>query len=215
MKKKIFAVISLLLFLSSILGISGKAAAAAPPIIYIGDSRGEGLDQALKASDKQKVIFYHETSQGYSWFSDQVAAKVTTQLYKYPATRFRIVINLGINDHLGSIGQYAKKYYQLAKNDWKGYDIYIVSITPVDEAKMAENTLYPQTNDQILASNQVLQKKINRARTACPNLHYVDIFSTMRNGKTLASGYETGYDGAHYTPATYQKIWKLLLNEVH
>lgn len=185
-----------------------KAMAADVPIIYIGDSRAEGLDMALTAKQKKRVIFYHATSQGYSWFVDNVAAKVTTQLYKYPSTRFRIVINLGINDHLGAKEHYVKKYNELAKKDWAGYDVYIVSITPVDEAKMAANTMYPQTNTQIEESNNYIKKNLSS------NLHYVDLFTPMRNGTKLSAGFETGYDGAHYTPASYRRMWKLLMKEI-
>lgn len=208
MKKRFLLAFAVFLLLPLFALRPPKAMAAAVPIIYIGDSRAEGLDMALTAKQKKRVIFYHATSQGYSWFVDNVAAKVTTQLYKYPSTRFKIIINLGINDHLGAKEHYVKKYNELAKKDWAGYDVYIVSITPVDEAKMAANTMYPQTNTQIEESNNYIKKNLSSS------LHYVDLFTLMRNGTKLSPGFETGYDGAHYTPASYRRMWKLLMKEI-
>lgn len=214
--KRRYLLLCTLLFILPVLTLAGRSSLSkaastktvATPIIYIGDSRAEGLDYALPDAQKKYVIFYHATSQGYSWFTDQVAAKVTTQLYRYPSIKFRIVINLGINDHIGNIEQYVKKYNQLAKGDWEGYDIYIVSITPVDEAKMAAQSLYPQTNDQIQASNDYMKKNLDSS------IHYIDLFSTMRNQTTLVRGFQSSADGAHYTPNSYLRYWKLLMRDV-
>lgn len=181
------------------------AFAASKPIIYIGDSRTEGMENCISKKDRGKIVFYAETSMGYEWFADDVVAKVTKQLKTYPSIDFKIVISLGINDHLGMIDEYVDKYNELAKNEWTGYEIDIISICPVDEEKMKANCLYPQTNASIEESNNYIIEHLDSE-----NLSYIDLYSKMHSGTGLMKRYDTVYDGAHYTPDAYKKIWKLI-----
>lgn len=195
----------------SVLCPARKARAATRPIIFIGDSRTEGMEYVLSSKQKKNTIFYAETSQGYDWFVNNVVSKVTTKLYTYPHADFRIVISLGINDHTGNISKYVNKYNELAKKEWAGYDIYIVSIAPVDEAKMKATCKYPQTNASIESSNSYIRKNLNGS-----NLHYINLYKKMisSTGTSLNSGFDTISDGAHYTSGSYQKIWKYLKKKV-
>lgn len=203
----LFLLFIILAFLPIINENHTTAAAASKPVIYIGDSRTEGMKGCLSKKQTEKIVFYAETSQGYDWFSDEIVEKVTKQLQTYPSIDFKIVISLGINDHLGMIDQYAAKYNELAKNEWAGYEINIVSICPVDEEKMKANCLYPQTNASIEESNRYILEHLDSE-----NLSYIDLYSKMHSGSGLKKSYDTVYDGAHYTAPAYKKMWKQLCN---
>lgn len=210
MNRKFFPILCLMLILIyPCFSCFGKieAKAASHPIIFIGDSRTEGMAASLTDKQKKNVVFYAATSQGYSWLSDEVVSKVTTKLYTYPHVDFKVVISLGINDHNGNIEKYVSLYNELAKNEWAGFDIYIVSIGPVDEAKMRSTSRYPQTNKSILSSNLYLRRNLK-----ADNLHYVNLYHRMINdaGTGVKPEFETVADGAHYTYDSNRLIWKYI-----
>lgn len=206
----IFA-ITMVYLLSALLS-STKTEAATQPIIFIGDSRTEGMAASLSDKQKKNIIFYAATSQGYSWLTDEVVAKVTTKLYTYPHVDFKVVISLGINDHNGYINKYVSLYNDLAQNEWAGFDIYIVNIGPVDEMKMQNTSKYPQDNKSILSSNTYLRKNLK-----ADNLHYINLYGRMINesGTSVKPEFDTVYDGAHYTYDSNKLIWKFIKRQIN
>lgn len=217
MIRKLFSVAVLFtaiaaVYLFSTLFSGTKAEAASQPIIFIGDSRTEGMAATLSDKQKKNIIFYAATSQGYNWLKDEVVAKVTTKLYTYPHVDFKIVISLGINDHNGNIDKYVSLYNNLAKNEWAGFDIYIVNIGPVDELKMQNTSRYPQDNKSIQSSNTYLRKNLK-----ADNLHYINLYNKMINeaGTGVKPEFETVYDGAHYTSDSNRLIWKFIKKRIN
>lgn len=190
---------------------SRAAASRVKPMIYIGDSRGEGLRLSISEEEKKRVTFYTGVSQGYRWLADEIVPKVNTQLYSHPKKRYKIVVNLGINDFSYNMENYTNKFNALAKNEWAAYEIFIMSVTPVDDAKMLATCKYPKKNQDIAAANRYLREHLDKS---CENLHFVGLFKRMRNGTAMAAGFETGYDGAHYTSDTYLKIWDMLTGRI-
>lgn len=186
-------------------------ASSTKPMIYIGDSRGEGLRLSISEEEKKKVTFYTGVAQGYQWLADEIVPQVNTQLYSHPNKKYKIVINLGINDFSYNMTNYTNKLNSLAKNDWAGYDIFVMSVTPVDDAKMLATCKYPKRNQDIAKANKYLREHLDQS---CMNLHFVGLFKRMRNGGAMAQGFETGYDGAHYTSDTYIKIWDMLTERI-
>lgn len=186
-------------------------AVSAKPMIFIGDSRGEGLRLSISEEQKKKVTFYTGVSQGYQWLADEIVPQVNTQLYSHPKKKYKIVINLGINDFSYNMSNYAQKFNSLAKNEWAEYEIFVMGVTPVDNAKMLATCKYPKRNQDIAKANKYLREHLDRN---CKNLHFVGLFKRMRNGEAMAAGYETGYDGAHYTSDTYLKIWDILSERI-
>jgi hypothetical protein len=150
--------------------------------IFVGDSRTVGMQQAV---EKDNTVFYVcKESQGYKWLvdtaEDEVAAiiKENTKIKKW-----NILVNLGIND-LGNAEKYVDEYERLQTEDWKNYNLYYISVYPVNEEKTKI------TNEQIDEFNSYFSDSTN----------YISISETEKN-KFNSS------DGVHFDGDTYRWIY--------
>lgn len=167
------------------------------PVMFIGDSRTVGMQQALKSShyDLTNIRFTAKVGQGYSWFADQ------TSLSQLAPTI--LILNLGVND-LGNAARYQALYTDYATTCWKDAPIYIVSVNPVC------NPCSSVTNQQIQDFNQSMQDWITACNTDAgyTRIHYIDTYSYLRQ-----TGFSSS-DGLHYSASTYTRIYAYILEQI-
>lgn len=174
--------------------------------IYVGDSRTVGMCAAItgdwtkcqfnnigtfKYSDSE--YFIAQGSMGYDWFVSKAVPAVNSVLKSNPSTTFNIVSYMGVNG-LGA-DKYVTKYKELANGDWKGHNIILVSINPVDEEKEKQYG-YSTKNSSIEAFNS----KIKTAAGEISNAYYCDTYNAVKNKLETS-------DGLHYTSKTYKDIY--------
>ena len=174
--------------------------------IYIGDSRTVGMCITLsgnstkcqysksgsyKYSDTE--YFIAEGSMGYDWFANTAVPAVNSILNSNSNTTFNIISYMGVNG-LGA-DKYVSKYKELANGSWKGHNVILVSINPVDESKEKQYG-YSTKNSSIESFNA----KIKSAAGEISNAYYCDIYNAIKNK------FDTT-DGLHYTGDTYKDIY--------
>ena len=172
------------------------------PLLFIGDSRTVGLEQALKqnGSDLSNQAFLARIGKGFHWLTS--TAKEYEGFQELPHI---IVINLGVND-LGNVTKYQQLYHSYRESYWKNCPLYIVSVGPVCSPCRSV------TNSRITAFNQSMQTWIQTenasASAETSSIHYIDTYSYLM---------ETGFsspDGLHYSAATYLKIYDYILSQI-
>ncbi len=185
---------------SSSTGISGTKT------IYVGDSRTVQMCAYLTGdwtncqynnggvyTYNSNEYFIAQGSMGYDWFNKTAAPAVTKILKSDPNTTYNIVSYMGVNG-LGA-DKYDSKYKELAKGDWNGHNIVLVSINPVDEFKESQNG-YSTKNSSIESFNS----KIKSTASSLSNASYCDIYNAIKNNFGTT-------DGLHYDSATSKDIY--------
>ena len=153
-------------------------------ITIVGDSRMVGLC-SYKWYKNEKGTCIAKVSMGYKWLVDTAIPEVA----KINATKKKnIVVNLGVND-LGYADKYVAKYKELAKGDWKGSNIFIVSVNPTKGK-------YNNLNSQIDTMNAKFKSLANSVN----NITYCDTVTFLRNNGFTSS------DGLHYNENTSKII---------
>lgn len=185
---------------------SGGTGIVGTKTIYVGDSRTVGMCATLsgdwtncqfskggtyKYNDKE--YFIAQGSMGYDWFVSTAIPAVNKILNNDTKTTYNIVSYMGVNG-LGA-DKYVSKYKELANGDWKGHNLILVSINPVDEAKEAQYG-YSTKNTSIQSFNT----KIKDVASGLTNAYYCDTYNA------IIGGFETS-DGLHYTSNTYKDIY--------
>lgn len=170
--------------------------------IFVGDSRMAGMVSYGYISSDNSV---YGTSMGYSWFVGNNNAQtgyncknnaISCVNSKIGNTPSNIVIWLGVND-IGYYQSYYNKYYELAKGEWSGHNIYIVSVGYVNDSKSP----YVK-NSNIDSFNSYMKSSISSSGLS--NLKYIDLgFST----DAMSSGTS---DGIHYSPSFSKTIYTKL-----
>jgi lysophospholipase L1-like esterase len=172
------------------------------PVLFVGDSRTVGLQQALSASEYNlsNHSFVAKVGQGYSWLSSQ--AQTLSECENSPHI---IILNLGVND-LGNCTNYQKLYDTYRKGIWKDCPLYIVSVNPVCAPCQSVS------NRQIEAFNQDMQNWINKENASATAetlpIHYIDTYSYL-----LETGYSST-DGLHYSSDTYLRIYEYIMTQI-
>ncbi len=172
------------------------------PVLFVGDSRTVGMQQALTASgyDLTNYTFLAKVGKGYSWLVER-----TSSLSSLTESPQIIIVNLGVND-LGNCQNYQQLYEIYMDSCWKNCPVYIVSVNPVC------SPCYSVTNSQIQRFNESMQSWIT-AQNASASSHafpirYIDTYSYLQ---------ETGFtslDGLHYSSATYLHIYDYILEHI-
>ena len=177
--------IVLIIFILAVISCS-KAEATSSDITIIGDSRMVGLCSYVWYQEDNGTCIAKEAI-GYAWFVNTAIGKVN----KLDDDRkVNIAINLGVND-LYNVNNYIKKYQDLATDEWKESNIYIVSVNPTKGA-------YDKLNKEIDAFNERIEDELS----SYSNIYYCDTNSYLKK-----HGFNTS-DGLHYDNKTSKKIYE-------
>ena len=157
-------------------------------VVYIGDSRTEGLRDVNSDS---KNTFICLSSMGYDWMLS--TAFPQAESYAYSGTAF--VILMGVNDlyhqnsYISAINQKAAEWKK------KGAVVYFASVGPV------QNDPYT-SNSEIESFNRALKNGLSS------DVGYIDLY-----GELNKSGCQT-VDGTHYTNAVSKNILSFIGQQV-
>lgn len=168
-------------------------------IIFIGDSRFVGMNEAVGIDSMANRFVVAETGQGYFWFKNTgLYSALSIEQSNPQVSSWIYVICLGIND-LNHEQRYEELYDQLIMSGSsytvsdKETTIVLVSVGPVGD--------YPDiTNDQVDEFNIAL-------KTYCSinGIKYIDYNTTLTE-----QGYTT-IDGLHYNNDTYRQIYQIIM----
>lgn len=158
-------------------------------VVYIGDSRTEGL-RDINSDSKNKFICLQ--SKGLDWMK----STAFPQADSYASSGTAFVILMGVNDvynqnnYIAAINQKASEWKK------KGAMIYFASVGPV------QNDPYV-TNAEIESFNRALKNGLSS------DVGYIDLYTELKN-----SGYDT-VDGTHYTNAVYKHALSFIGEQVN
>ena len=157
-------------------------------VVYIGDSRTEGLRDVNSDS---KNTFICLSSMGYDW----MMSTAFPQAESYASSGTAFVILMGVND-LDHQNSYISAINQKA-TEWKkkGAVVYFASVGPV------QNDPYT-SNSEIESFNRALKNGLSS------DVGYIDLY-----GELNKSGYQT-VDGTHYTNAVSKNILSFIGKQV-
>lgn len=157
-------------------------------VVYIGDSRTEGLRDVNSDS---KNTFICLSSMGYDW----MLSTAFPQAESYASSGTAFVILMGVNDlyhqnsYISAINQKAAEWKK------KGAVAYFASVGPV------QNDPYT-SNSEIESFNRALKNGLSS------DVGYIDLY-----GELNKSGYQT-VDGTHYTNAVSKNILSFIGKQV-
>lgn len=157
-------------------------------VVYIGDSRTEGLRDVNSDS---KNTFICLSSMGYDW----MLSTAFPQAESYASSGIAFVILMGVNDlyhqnsYISAINQKAAEWKK------KGAVVYFASVGPV------QNDPYT-SNSEIESFNRALKNGLSS------DVGYIDLY-----GELNKSGYQT-VDGTHYTNAVSKNILSFIGQQV-
>lgn len=157
-------------------------------VVYIGDSRTEGLRDVNSDS---KNTFICLSSMGYDW----MLSTAFPQAESYASSGTAFVILMGVNDlyhqnsYISAINQKAAEWKK------KGAVVYFASVGPV------QNDTYT-SNSEIESFNRALKNGLSS------DVGYIDLY-----GELNKSGYQT-VDGTHYTNAVSKNILSFIGQQV-
>ena len=157
-------------------------------VVYIGDSRTEGLRDVNSDS---KNTFICLSSMGYDW----MLSTAFPQAASYASSGTAFVILMGVNDlyhqnsYISAINQKAAEWKK------KGAVVYFASVGPV------QNDPYT-SNSEIESFNRALKNGLSS------DVGYIDLY-----GELNKSGYQT-VDGTHYTNAVSKNILSFIGQQV-
>lgn len=157
-------------------------------VVYIGDSRTEGLRDVNSDS---KNTFICLSSMGYDW----MLSTAFPQVESYASSGTAFVILMGVNDlyhqnsYISAINQKAAEWKK------KGAVVYFASVGPV------QNDPYT-SNSEIESFNRALKNGLSS------DVGYIDLY-----GELNKSGYQT-VDGTHYTNAVSKNILSFIGQQV-
>ena len=161
--------------------------------IFVGDSRFNGMRTNASAKD----VYYAVDGASLNSF-DYVNSIKNFVAQNGSSKKYNIIINLGVNScgSPSSANDYVKKYKGLIDGDWKNFNVYIVSVNPVNEAKYTGAS----TNANIDAFNNI----IDDLNGYTSKTHYCNTNSGIKFVTT---------DGLHYDPATYTAIYNYIIDK--
>ena len=153
--------------------------------IFVGDSRFVGMDNICDIDSNSKYFVVAKVGEGYDWLIDEAIPQMNKiRDENKNITSWNLVINLGINDLYN-----LNKYKDIYDNFSLDYNIYVVSVNPIERHKSI-------TNKDIEEFNNAL-KSVNKSI-------YIDTYKYLKT-----KGYSTT-DGLHYTNDTYKKIFEFI-----
>lgn len=155
--------------------------------IFLGDSRTVGMESSIDLPEDTFTVA--KVGEGYDWMMSDAIPEIefiTESNSQY--TDWTIITNLGVND-LHNANNYKTTYEELTDD----YTLYIVSVNPCKGT-------YEHLNPMIDEFNAIL--------SSTENAVFIDTNSTLTK-----EGF-TSRDGLHYSKATYQRIYKLITQNI-
>ena len=159
---------------------------SADKLVFIGDSRTEGLRDAVRDDSVWSCL----SSMGYDWMVSTGVPQVEDQIEDNTA----VIILMGVND-LYHVNDYIS-YINSKAAEWgnRGAQTYFVSVGPV------QNDPYC-TNGEIESFNAAMQANLSGAT-------YIDVYSHL-----VSEGFST-VDGIHYPDSVSIDIYNYILDHL-
>lgn len=176
---------------------------ASHQIIWVGDSRTLGLQNALgKTNRSDQDLFVGKVGEGIHWFRDEGMGQLHDMIEAYPG--LPVVLNFGVNDP-DLVNEYVVTYWDLIRS-WPDTDFYILSVNPLDEEFLIEDGM---VNEAVFATvNSLNVARMNVKLKEEFASRYIDTASFLKS-----NGFDT-VDGLHFTRDTYLKIHDFVVNEL-
>lgn len=171
--------------------LSGKKTSG---IIFVGDSRTEGMRDAIGEDDKKKFIC--KVGEGLAWLKNTAYKQLKDMCDKYPD--YYVVFNFGIND-LGA-DNYISYYKNTIEKNIKNKIIHM-SVNPIDQAKAKSAGYTDITNDLIKSFNIKYKEYAGNS--------YLNTFNYL-----LKEGFNAS-DGIHYDNNTYKKLYNKVVDFIN
>lgn len=171
--------------------LSGKKTSG---IIFVGDSRTEGMRDAIGEDDKKKFIC--KVGEGLVWLKNTAYKQLKEMCDKYPD--YYVVFNFGIND-LG-VDNYISYYKNTIEKNIKNKIIHM-SVNPIDQAKAKSAGYTDITNDLIKSFNIKYKEYAGNS--------YLNTFNYL-----LKEGFNAS-DGIHYDNNTYKKLYNKVVDFIN
>lgn len=159
--------------------------------IFTGDSRIRRLNLTVDLKSKKDTFVVCKSGMGYNWFVSQGLPQINNIMKsKKSIDKWVIVSGWGVND-LWNRNTYINRYKSLLKNEWKGVDLYLMSVNPVDGAMLSKY-------GRISSFNSGIRYYVDNSSAG---IKYIDTSRVMKS-----KGFGT-VDGLHYTESTNRLIY--------
>lgn len=159
--------------------------------IFTGDSRIRRLNLTVDLKSKKDTFVVCKSGMGYKWFVSQGLPQINNIMKsKKSIDKWVIVSGWGVND-LWNRNTYINRYKSLLKNEWKGVDLYLMSVNPVDGAMLSKY-------GGISSFNSGIRYYVDNSSAG---IKYIDTSRVMKS-----KGFGT-VDGLHYTESTNRLIY--------
>lgn len=159
--------------------------------IFTGDSRIRRLNLTVDLKSKKDTFVVCKSGMGYNWFVSQGLPQINNIMKsKKSIDKWVIVSGWGVND-LWNRNTYINRYKSLLKNEWKGVDLYLMSVNPVDGAMLSKY-------GGISSFNSGIRYYVDNSSAG---IKYIDTSRVMKS-----KGFGT-VDGLHYTESTNRLIY--------
>lgn len=157
------------------------------PIIWVGDSRTLGMQEALENSD----LYIAAAGEGYNWFVETGLAEMEAAVKEHPDAP--VVLNFGVNDY-DNMDKYME-LYQTMTAEHPDTQFYFLSVNPIDP-EVCTNI----TNEEIADFNSHL-------RALFPDT-YLDSYTMIKASEIVP------FDGIHYTKDDYRQIYEYAVGQI-
>ncbi len=176
---------------SSLLSGNNNLSAERIGFIFTGDSRIRRLNLTVDLKSKKDTFVVCKSGMGYNWFVSQGLPQINNIMKsKKSIDKWVIVSGWGVND-LWNRNTYINRYKSLLKNEWKGIDLYLMSVNPVDGAMLSKY-------GGISSFNSGIRYYVDNSSAG---IKYIDTSRVMKS-----KGFGT-VDGLHYTESTNRLIY--------
>ena len=176
---------------SSLLSGNNNLSAERTGFIFTGDSRIRRLNLTVDLKSKKDTFVVCKSGMGYNWFVSQGLPQINNIMKsKKSIDKWVIVSGWGVND-LWNRNTYINRYKSLLKNEWKGVDLYLMSVNPVDGAMLSKY-------GGISSFNSGIRYYVDNSSAG---IKYIDTSRVMKS-----KGFGT-VDGLHYTESTNRLIY--------
>lgn len=164
-------------------------------IIWVGDSRTLGLQDALEKTGREDDdLFVGQVGEGVRWFREEGIYALSDAILANPD--LPVVLNFGVNDP-DLVDEYVVAYWDLIRAN-PDTRFYLLSVNPLDEEFLMEDGKV----------NEAVFDTVNNLNVARMNVKLKDEFGSryIDSASFLKSdGFDT-VDGLHFTRETYLKI---------
>lgn len=170
---------------------SGQSVSAAdasgPRLIWAGDSRTLGMENAMENED----IYIGASGEGYYWLAETGLPIIEESIAANP--ELPVVFNFGVNDY-DNLSNYLSLYKEIL-SAYPDTHFYFLAVNPI-EPTLCDNI----TNEEIMDFN-------NQLKAAYPDT-FLDSFTYIMMNEIAT------IDGIHYSRESYQRIYEFAVNQI-